>query len=446
MLTKYLLTNHLLHQETRLRERRTPVKPHSRPANPFRIHGTVEGPFFTDRADELARTLASLREPGAKLLVYGPRRMGKSSLLAVALERLARTGQRGFLADLSKSSTLADMAYRVLEAATRTLGTDWKHVLRDLAARLAAVATWAADPATGALVPRFEVALRRAPLEDQRTTLASVLDALEASAKAKGICLGVVLDEFQEIHRFGGEDAEWHLRGVVQHHRHLSYVFAGSAQHLIEQMLGPSRAFYELLDVLPFGPIEPAHLARWIEERMGAAGVRAEGVGAWIVAYAGPRTRDVVRVARTCFDRARADGRATPALASAAMMEEVGNEDDAMQRFWSSLTAHQQNVLRAVAAGAAGITGGAAREEFGLQSSSAVAQTLAAFLEQGRLVRARPPEGYAFDSPFAAAWVLDRTMLDLGIQADPIRPRGAAAEGAGAPHPAAAARPPGKKK
>ena len=45
---------------------RTPVARHD---NPFRIGGTVAGPFFTDREAEIARCAATLQEPGAKLLV-----------------------------------------------------------------------------------------------------------------------------------------------------------------------------------------------------------------------------------------------------------------------------------------------------------------------------------------------------------------------------------------
>jgi hypothetical protein len=438
MLTKYLLTNHLLRQGTRLRERRTPAKPHSRPANPFRIHGTVEGPFFTDRADELARTLASLREPGAKLLLYGPRRMGKTSLLQVAITRLSREGQPAFLADLSKASTVTDMAFRILDAASRALGPDWKTWWQDLAPRLSAVASWAPDPSTGVFVPRFELSLRRAPVEDQRATLGTVLDAIEASAKARKVTLGVILDEFQEIHRFGGEDAEWHLRGVVQHHRHVSYVFAGSEEHLIHEMIGPSHAFYQLLDPLPIGPIEPEHLARWIDERMRAAGLRGERVGEWIVAAAGPRTRDILRVARKCFDLARPSGTVTAAEAYRAYLEVVDDDGDLLQADWSSLTAHQQNLLRALAAGVEKLTGEGARGQFTLPSSSAVTQALATFVEQGELARSERPPGYAFDSPFKRAWVIRNALPDIGLEMDPV-PRPATLPPSTGAHPSGAA-------
>jgi hypothetical protein len=127
-----------------------------------------------------------------------------------------------------------------------------------------------------------------------------------------------------------------------------------------------------------------------------------------------------VHVARACFDIARAGGVAAPDVADRAFLEVVAGQDDALHAWWGSLTPHQQNVLRAVADGGAALTGAEARDRFALSSSSAVAQTLAAFVEQGRLVRTEAPAGYDFDSPFARGWVILNALPDLGIRKDPI--------------------------
>jgi len=60
--------------------------------NPFRIGGTVAGSYFTDRAAEVGRIAATLGERQAKLLVFGPRRMGKSSAIEAAARRLRPPG------------------------------------------------------------------------------------------------------------------------------------------------------------------------------------------------------------------------------------------------------------------------------------------------------------------------------------------------------------------
>ena len=76
--------------------------------NPFRIHGVVSKPFFTDRANEVERILKALAEPATKLLVYGPRRMGKTSAIAYAVSRREAAGGVAIMADMSTASTLVD--------------------------------------------------------------------------------------------------------------------------------------------------------------------------------------------------------------------------------------------------------------------------------------------------------------------------------------------------
>lgn len=383
-------------------------------ANPFQIHGVVSDKFFTDRATELERITRTLREPGAKLLVYGPRRMGKTSALVRAVERYQASKGVAFLADMSTASTLVDIANRILDAAGRALGTRWRDAISDFVQRLGMTITLTPDPATGLILPSLDVTLRSASLEDQRASLATTLNSVEALAQARGTSIGIVLDEFQEIQRFGGESAEWHLRGIIQHHKHVSYVLSGSQTHLIERMLEQGRAFYHLADQLHFGPIDEAHLARWIDERMTTAGVAADGAGRLIVARAGPRTRDIVQVARQCFDNCKTLGRAGDTDVDRAFEDVVAGQEALFLSLWSTFTVLQQNVLRAIAADLHGLTTAASARLFGLTSSGAVANAASGMIENGHLVKSSSHTGYSFEDPFFGRWVAAETLGDLG--------------------------------
>lgn len=385
-------------------------------ANPFRVHGIVHDEFFTNRADEIARILKVFREGGSKLLVFGPRRMGKTSALVRAVERHEAAGGAAFLADISTATTVLDVANRILDSAVRTLGRRWRDSIGSLASRFGVSLTLTPEPGTGLVLPSLDVSLRSAGLEDQRRTLAQTLDAIEGLAAERGVTLGVVLDEFQEIGRFGGESAEWHLRGIIQHHRHVSYVLAGSQAHIIERMLDKGRAFYGLADHLQFGPIEPGHLSRWIDERLTGAGVKASGVGAEIVGTVGPRTRDIVLVARECFDRGAATGNAAPADVLPAVDAIMATQGALLESTWVGLTALQQNVLRAVAADTDGLTTSVAQRRFGLTSSGSTTNAATALVNAGHLLKAPTTSGYAFDSPFFRRWVVLNTLADVGIR------------------------------
>src|SRR5690606_16558711 len=198
---------------------------------------------------------------------------------------------------------------RILSAATRELHRRWQDRVMDFFRHLRPEVTLGSDPA-GQPTASFGVRLREASLEDQYDTVAGVLDALERMFADRGESFAIVLDEFQEIHGLGGEQAEWRLRGVTQHHQHLSYVFAGSRTSLIRRMQEKNRAFYQLADRMPFGPIDPDHMARWIDSRIREAGLRSAGAGERIVRLAGPRTRDIVQLARKTFDHALTAGEA----------------------------------------------------------------------------------------------------------------------------------------
>lgn len=419
--------------------------------NPFRIHGVATGEAFADRKDEVARIVAALGDPGSKLIVYGPRRMGKTSALLRAIERVRKAGGHAFFADLSTASSAADMSNRVLAAAGSVLGRSLKDFITDLVARLKLSVTLTADPATGLLLPGLDLQAREWDAGRQREALTDVLDALDALAGKRGICIGVAIDEFQEINALGGEKAEWQLRGAIQRHMHLAYVLAGSQTHLIDRMTGPAGAFYKLADKMGFGPIEVAVFAKWIEKRMSATGVDTAGLGRDIVAAAGTRTRDIMQLARVCWDRARGAGRLSSQLVEAALREIVAEENDLYLRQWKALTPLQQNVLRAVAAGDAGLTTRAMLRRFSLASSGAATNAAAALVGKQLLFRADEagagaagvpsvaagaagesgfaasvlteyPTGYVFDSPFFRAWVWWTALADLGPTfADAVR-------------------------
>lgn len=384
--------------------------------NPFKVHGVVHDEYFTDRADEVTRILKVFREPGAKLLVFGPRRMGKTSALVRAVERQEAAGGTAFLADISTASTLVDVANRILDSAVRAMGRRWRDSITDFVSRFAVSLTLTPEPGTGLILPSLDVNLRSADIEDQRKTLAQTLDAIDSLAGARGVTLGVVLDEFQEIARFGGESAEWHLRGIIQHHRHVSYVLAGSQAHIIERMLEKGRAFYGLADHLQFGPIDAHHLAQWIDERLTGAGVKASGVGTSIVEAVGPRTRDIILVARECFDRGTPSGSVSAGDVAAAVDTVVGSQGALLESTWLGLTALQQNVLRAVAADSDGLTTGVAQRKYGLGSSGSTTNAASALVNAGHLLKGASNSGYAFDSPFFRRWVALHTLADVGVR------------------------------
>jgi hypothetical protein len=95
-------------------------------------------------------------------------------------------------------------------------------------------------------------------------------------------------------------DIDWPLKELLERHRRIGYVLAGSERTIIEQMIGNKKTgLWKLVDVLDMKPIEPEILNRWLVERAAARRLElsSEAAGA-IIRLAWPRTRDIVQLAR----------------------------------------------------------------------------------------------------------------------------------------------------
>lgn len=399
--------------------------------NPFVIGVIVRGTAFTDRAGETKQVLDTILEPGARLLVSGERRTGKTSVLVRAVESAHRRGVGAALVDCGTAGTPLEIANRLLTQAARALGRDWGRMASDLARALSLKLQFGTDAQTQLPTVTLEPTMAAMSRAEQPKVLEDVLRALDARAGRERRPFGVLLDEVQRLLLALGGDAaseeaavvagEWRLRGVLQDLPHLSVVLAGSEPTMFAAMQTHGRAFYQQFIPLRIGPIAEEHFSRWIDERSASAGVRVRGLGAACLRLAGPRTRDVIQLARECFahgaegQRGRG-GLQADALAAAAYADVVAALADPFRGTWESLAIGQQQVLRAVSAAEVGMTTAATRNRFGLGASGPVVKSLGALADQRIIVRdGAMPGGWGFDNPFFRGWVVWHTLPDVGL-------------------------------
>ena len=170
--------------------------------------------------------------------------------------------------------------------------------------------------------------------------------------------------------------------------------------------------------MLLLGPIEEEHFSRWIDERMAAAGRPEPGLGRRCLEVAGPRTRDVVQLARACWRAWSADVEVDP-LVGVGFLDIVAEEEGMARTLWSGFTAVQQDVLRAVAGGTSALTTRETLDRFALPASGTVSNTAAALVAGDVLVKVDGPPGYDFESPFFRGWVITRALADVGLERAP---------------------------
>lgn len=368
------------------------------PKNPFRVAWPARGPNFTGREAELGAVVAAM-EAGAPVLASGPARMGTSSLVGVAAETVATAGGVVLTVDLETVTGLAEAADRVLAALSGVAA--WRGRLSEWASSLApqVVLGWSSPDR-----PRLSVsgeAWPRGP-EGEKALLLGVLRRLGVEAGGGGVRSVVVLDGLGRLLELGSGGVAVPLRDVMGAGG-VSWVCAGSSESRILPMLQSGGVLDGFFEAVRVGPIESERLAGWLDDRMRGSGVASDGVGAAVVSRAGPRTQDVVQVARALWFRGVLRGRALASEVEAAVVDVVREQDDALRRTWSDLTPVQQRVLRAVAAGAQQLFGAETRARFRLGPASSVGTAVDALVS--RRVLERGGDGVVFDSPFFRAWV-----------------------------------------
>ncbi len=315
--------------------------------NPFVYGEVVPAGAFVDRVEELARLSADLLA-GQKVFLISPRRYGKSSLVARALDRAGRAGALPVEVTVSSYSSylafLEGYAKAVLEAGRR-----WPKAITWLRN---AIGTARAEVRPADRVAGPTVAFPAVRTARDVARLAPEVFALPLRlAEERGRPVVVALDEFQAVGSFNGGSVEEALRAAVQHQRQVGYVFAGSEPTLMEAMIGPRRPFYKAGPIMRLQKIPAEPFAAFIEQRFTKSGMRPEpGFGLAVLDLAGHLPYDVQRLAHETWDDARAGG-----------VRRVGMEDlhETLRRLlaehavffeatWQRLTLAQRAVLRAL--------------------------------------------------------------------------------------------------
>lgn len=387
--------------------------------NPFEIGLRAKGTHFADREHEVARIKRAFTEPGTKLVVYGDRRLGKSSAMDRAAELAKKEGTPVAIASLATAKDAGDAGQRLLSAITGAVGKHWRDLAEQIAGAMSATIEIKPGPDG---VPSISLGFgTREPSRAPRL-VPDVLDATNEALERRGGTLGIGIDEFQRIHEWGGEDAEWALKDSFERHRAIGYVLAGSKRHQIEAMVtSKGRALWKQVDLLPFGPIDPDELAPWIQSHAARSGVRVSLDEAdRIVRLGGPRTRDIVQLARAVWDDAARAGEVSERAAIRAMERLVREGAALYEAVWRGLSTGQARVLRALAAEPdLAVTSADAARRYNLGPKSTVSTALDALVDSELLYR-QDGGGYGFDDPYFRRWVQVYALADLGMAAPPL--------------------------
>ena len=371
--------------------------------NPFEFGRELTREELIDRTDELARVERALGA-GGKLFLIGPRRYGKTSLLAAAQGELKSQGVQVLRFNVESFSTLEGLTRAIIaESAKRLNGP-----VRQVAERVRSV--------FGALRPElsydpvansWSVALGASHRPVEVPGLIEALDSLDRLASEQR--MGLALDEFQHLLGIGGDEAEGQLRAAVQTHRNLGFVFAGSKTRLLSEMvLHPTRPFYRLGEPLFLGPIPRAEFLPALRERFGQASIAVEdGALEALLDLADDVPYNAQALAQNAFEQTRDKKTLAVADVQRSLLEWVGRLDPLYTQLWLDLSPVQGQPLRAVLDFEGQNLQSAAVARQLKRPTTSIQKSLSALLDRD-ILRTEEEAGrlrYHFDDPFFAAWI-----------------------------------------
>jgi len=318
-------------------------------ANPFRFGALARDESFTDRDDEIAELLSDARN-GQDVVIFAPRRFGKTSLVDRVAQRLVGdrvlVGQINLMRTPTKERLAEKLAATVYEDIAGPLTR-----VKDFGARifrgLRITPTMTLDPETGSL--SFGFGAGHLP-EDVDATLERLFElvAQVAAERERGALL--ILDEFQEVIELDPQLPKL-LRSVLQEQPEVGHFYLGSKRHMMERIFNDeNEPFWRSAKQLELGPIPPGPFGDFIERRFADTGRRIDPtVVAQILTITGGHPYATQELCYFLWEETPPRRAATAERLDAALERALRSEHTHFSLLWDRASANQKLVLQALA-------------------------------------------------------------------------------------------------
>ena len=373
--------------------------------NPFTFGDLALDEAFTDREQEL-RELASDMRNGQNVLVYAPRRYGKSSLvLRAAQEAMKEKALVGYC-DLMKTPTKE----RFAAALAKTIYADIASPVdrgferaAELFRGLRVHPTMEVDPSDGSLRFSFQPTRRKTDIDETIERLLELLGELAVERKRRVV---IVFDEFQEVLALDKRFPNL-LRAVFQTQPEVSHIYLGSKRHILERIFNDkNEPFWRSAKQLEITMIPPRTFASFIRERFIASG-KSIGDDALerLVAATGGHPYGTQELAYFVWELLPARGKASVADVEKALTRVLRSEHNHLTKLWDDAPYPQRLLMLALADQPAGsIYSAEYRSAYELPATPTL-QTALAGLTKKEIVGRNHDGEYCVIEPFFAEWL-----------------------------------------
>jgi hypothetical protein len=359
--------------------------------NPFKFGTIVDGPYFTDREEEIVRIASHLNSEN-HLTLISPRRFGKTSLIRKVINESQR---KNIFLDMQLILSSEDFASQLLRRIYRIYPVQkLKSYLKSF--RLIPVVN--INPATGETEISFNPGAKDfIPLED-------VLNLIEKLGSAKNKMI-VVMDEFQEIFRISS-GLDRFLRSVMQNHNNINYIFMGSSESMIREIFEKkSSPFYRFGSLMTLSKIGHDNFLQFLIEKFAVISDKSKELSGSILDITDSHPYYTQQLAFTVWEQLIRSGYSSDIVKTSAD-EIVRSHDNDYERLWNTLNRTDMIVLTGMSLNDISPLSDEFSNLYGAGASSTVFSTLQRLARKGMLVK----EGsvYRIDDPFFKRWIVFR--------------------------------------
>jgi len=228
---------------------------------PFSFGNIVKGAHFFDRKEETNRIVSTL-QGGNNIVLFAPRRFGKTSLVFKAVEKLERLGFKSIYIDFMSVYSRESFIENYLKAILKKQSNLQKSIklITTLITSVRPILTFDHNG-----TPEFSIDFLDSKIQDK--TIEEVIDLPEKLSNSKNRFI-IIMDEFQDILKLNGESFEKLLRSKIQHHHNTNYIFLGSKTHLLNDMFNnKGHAFYNSAMIMQIGALPEKETIAFIQSR-----------------------------------------------------------------------------------------------------------------------------------------------------------------------------------
>ena len=377
----------------------------SEPTNPFRYGDLALDDAFADREQELRELRSDMRN-GQNVVVFAPRRYGKSSLIwraaqeviaarevLVAQVDLMKTPTKERLAEKLAASIYEEIASPLLKAREKAVG-----VFRGL--RIAPVVTLNQD---GTFAFRFQAGHAG---DDIDATLEHLLELPATLGADRHRRVALVFDEFQEIVRIDSKLLGL-MRSVFQEQPDVAHVYLGSKRHMMDEIFSDANEpFWRSAKQMELGVIPPPVFADFVRQRFESTSRSIDSrVVELLLATTHSHPYGTQELAYELWEVTPSGSSADEARLCEALARVLRSENAHFSRIWESASRAQRVTLEALAREPDRPPLSAAyRQRHNLPGTSTVQRALEA-LDEDELVE-RSGDGYRIAEPFLAEWIV----------------------------------------